>query len=101
MPPDELNSSSHTGTDICAFPSGGLEPDETPEQCIVREMKEELKIDVTIQYNGDEPAWGTTDDVNGKLWRCTFFVVRQADPEQIIEVGYLMSPFPPAISAPH
>jgi hypothetical protein len=57
-------------------------------------MKEELGIDVTIQYNGDEPAWGTTDDdVNGKLWRCTFFIVQQADPKQIIEVGHFVSPY--------
>lgn len=28
------------------FPGGKLEPDEKPEDCIVRELKEELKIDI-------------------------------------------------------
>ena len=30
------------------FPGGKLEPDETTEECIVREIKEELDIDVEV-----------------------------------------------------
>ncbi|KAF4547354.1 Hypothetical protein D9617_45g091320 [Elsinoe fawcettii] len=41
--------------DSWSFAGGGLEPDETPEQCIVREMREELGVDVAIRVIGDEP----------------------------------------------
>ncbi|KXJ85168.1 NUDIX hydrolase domain-like protein [Microdochium bolleyi] len=74
--------------DTWSFPGGGLESDETPEQCIVREMKEELAVDVAIRSIGDEEVWGTTDDhVDNKLWRCSFFVVQQTNPEQVIKIN--------------
>ena len=31
------------------FPGGKLEPDETPEECIVREIKEELDMDIEVK----------------------------------------------------
>lgn len=30
------------------FPGGKLEPDETPEECIIREIKEELDMDIEV-----------------------------------------------------
>lgn len=30
------------------FPGGKLEPEETPEECIVREIKEELDMDIAV-----------------------------------------------------
>jgi 8-oxo-dGTP diphosphatase len=30
------------------FPGGKLEPDESPEECIVREIKEELDLDIQV-----------------------------------------------------
>ncbi|TLS20444.1 uncharacterized protein PpBr36_11275 [Pyricularia pennisetigena] len=74
--------------DTWSFPGGGLDPDETPEQCIVREMKEELGVDVAIQPIGDEEVWGTTDDdVQNKLWRCSIFVVAQTNPAQTVKIN--------------
>ena len=31
------------------IPGGGLEPGETPEECIIREMKEETNLDVAVE----------------------------------------------------
>jgi hypothetical protein len=54
----------------------------------VREMREELGVDVVIRPIGDEPVWGTTDDdVKGTLWRCSFFVVEKASPDQEVKVS--------------
>ena len=54
--------------DTWSFAGGGRDLDETPEQCIVREMKEELDVNVAIKPIGDEPVWGMTDDdVDDKL----------------------------------
>jgi mutator protein MutT len=36
-------------------PGGKIEPGETPEQCVLREIKEELGIDATLQSLQD--AW--------------------------------------------
>ena len=32
------------------IPGGHVEPNETPEQCIVREMKEEMRLDIEIPH---------------------------------------------------
>ncbi|EJT80303.1 hypothetical protein GGTG_00305 [Gaeumannomyces tritici R3-111a-1] len=69
--------------DSWSFPGGGLDEDETPEQAIVREMKEEIGLDVKIKTVGDEPVWGETDDfLEDDQWRCFFFVLELVDPEQ-------------------
>lgn len=36
------------------FPGGKLEPGESVEECIVREIKEELNLDITVNYRMKE-----------------------------------------------
>lgn len=43
----QREAGSHMGM-MWEFPGGKLEPDETPEECIVREIKEELDIDIEV-----------------------------------------------------
>lgn len=44
--------------DTWSFPGGGLDEDETPEEAIVREFREEVDLEVAIKPIGDEPVWG-------------------------------------------
>lgn len=37
------------GREYYAFIGGGVEPNETPEQAVVREVREETSLDVTVQ----------------------------------------------------
>ena len=49
------------------FPGGKMEPGETPEECIVREIKEELNVDIVPE------ALLTTVDatIRPSISRCT------------------------------
>lgn len=69
-------------TDSWAFPGGALDENEVPEQAIVREIKEEVGLDVAIVPIGDELVWGQTNDLLDNLWRCVIFRVKQTDPTQ-------------------
>ncbi|MFM7078241.1 MAG: (deoxy)nucleoside triphosphate pyrophosphohydrolase [Bacteroidota bacterium] len=48
------------------FPGGKVEPGESPNVCIVREIKEELSMDITILQQMD-PVWHDYDDFTIKL----------------------------------
>ena len=48
-----------TGHSFWFFPGGGMEPGETEEKCVQREMKEETNLDVkVVGLLLDEPATG-------------------------------------------
>lgn len=52
------------------FPGGKLEPKETFEQCLVRELREELGIEVTVS----ELVESVTHDYPGKTVHLKFFI---------------------------
>ena len=61
------------------FPGGKIEPNETPEECIARECKEELNIGLTdIQYFCD-----TEYEYPDKIIRISFFKTKANDPEKM------------------
>lgn len=58
-----------TGRGYWVIPGGGIDDDESEEECVIREVKEETNLDVKIEdLLFDEP--GHPD--GGHLWRKTF-----------------------------
>ena len=56
------------------FPGGKIEDDETQEQCVLREIKEELGIDVVLHERVDGPLhgyWPLTERIAFALWIVT------------------------------
>jgi len=56
------------------FPGGKIEPDETPEQCIVREIREELGVEVQLHEQITGPFrgyWWLSERIVFNLWLCT------------------------------
>jgi 8-oxo-dGTP pyrophosphatase MutT (NUDIX family) len=45
-------------------PGGKLEPHETPEQCVLREIKEELNVDATLDHLQDTWMYKVGEKVN-------------------------------------
>ena len=74
----ELFSARRTEPPVAAglweFPGGKVDPGETLEQCIVREIKEELGVDVVLHEHIPGPLrgyWPLGDRIAIGLWLCT------------------------------
>jgi 8-oxo-dGTP diphosphatase len=63
------------------FPGGKIEADETAEECLIREIKEELNIE--IQITGSLPP--NDHQYPDKLIRLIPFICRQKDGEIILK----------------
>ncbi len=74
------------------FPGGKIEPGETPQQALARELSEELDIDATI---GDRITTVHHVYRNGGVIEIEFFLVRefQRDPVNRIFQRMLWTPF--------
>ena len=62
------------------FPGGKLEGDETPEAAVVRELREELGIDVVIEREFHRQEWlygqDPANSKQTKLFRVFYFLIR-------------------------
>jgi len=66
---------------------GGLEGNETPEEAVIREMKEEMNLDVKVEEGLGENEYIANDPEEGKVRkRVTYFLAR-AKKKSDIEVG--------------
>jgi 8-oxo-dGTP pyrophosphatase MutT (NUDIX family) len=60
-----------TGRSYWIFPGGGIEPGETEEECVKREMKEETNLDVQVTLIPvDEYNNATRSDTIDRTYLC-------------------------------
>lgn len=71
------------------FPGGKIEPGESPEECLIRECREELGVDIAIRSQYDD----VTYDYPERSIRLTFFNVEiisgSIDPRVHLEMRWI------------
>lgn len=76
------------------FPGGKIDPGETPEQCLKRELKEELNLDIRVGelfdiINYDYPTWTIqllvyrAEIIGGEIKRNVHRDIRWVSPSEI------------------
>ena len=87
--------------DFYLSPGGKIDPGETPEQSLIRELKEELDIDITL---ADIEYWFTTEEPAAndpaKILRMEIYWVRSWEGQikaasEIEEIKWVDSTYPP------
>ena len=79
-----LSDERINGTDITKFPGGGLELGEGTRECLIREYKEELNLDITV---------------GNHLYTTDYFVQSAFKPtHQIVSIYYFVSALQVAIA---
>lgn len=71
-----VNDEIIRGKQVVKFPGGGLEFGEGPLECLVREFKEELNLDI---------------EVAGHFYTTDYFVQSAFDDSQVISIYYLVN----------
>ena len=67
-------SSTSSLPNMWEFPGGKIEDGETQEECVLREIKEELGVDVVLHQRVDGPLhgfWPLTERIAFALWIAT------------------------------
>lgn len=72
---------------------GGIEEGEDELDAVIRELKEELVIDVSRESIVKFCDYSLVPEIHGRSQKCAFFIIRDIDPEKITVMegqGYVL-----------